>query len=167
MQDPPEADPEAHHRYITLSDWEGQGERSPSRRYARLYRSAGTPSEPRGTARSVRPRTWPRCGVSAIQQAARYSPRRSGPRRRVLRGQGLLARSWQRLPYAPVGRPDPYQAGELVVCERVRLGSGAGHGPVPLTGARPSRITVHGRPAEVIACPIPSASSVPRAVACA
>lgn len=45
-------------------------------------------------------------------------------------------RSRQRLPYAPVGKPDPYQAGELVVCERVRLGSGAGHGPVPLTGAR-------------------------------
>ena len=34
VPDPPEADPEAHHRYITLSDWEGQGERSPSRRYA-------------------------------------------------------------------------------------------------------------------------------------
>jgi hypothetical protein len=32
VQDPPEADPEAHHRYITLSDWEGQGERSPARR---------------------------------------------------------------------------------------------------------------------------------------
>jgi hypothetical protein len=27
----PEAAPEAHPRYITLSDWEGQGERSPSR----------------------------------------------------------------------------------------------------------------------------------------
>jgi hypothetical protein len=36
VQDPPEADPEAHHRYITLSDWEGQGERSPSRRSERF-----------------------------------------------------------------------------------------------------------------------------------
>ena len=41
MQDPPEADPEAHHRYITLSDWEGQGERSPSRRYGRLLNCLG------------------------------------------------------------------------------------------------------------------------------
>jgi hypothetical protein len=31
VPDPPEAAPQAHHRYITLSDWEGQGERSPNR----------------------------------------------------------------------------------------------------------------------------------------
>jgi hypothetical protein len=31
VPDPPEIAPQAHHRYITLSDWEGQGERSPSR----------------------------------------------------------------------------------------------------------------------------------------
>src|SRR5258705_8628289 len=41
VPDPPEADPEAHHRYITLSDWEGQGERSPSRRYGARPRAAG------------------------------------------------------------------------------------------------------------------------------
>jgi hypothetical protein len=38
VPDPPEADPEAHHRYITLGDWEGQGERSPSRRSGAGFR---------------------------------------------------------------------------------------------------------------------------------
>jgi hypothetical protein len=32
------------------------------------------------------------------------------------------AGSGERFPYAPVGEPDPYQAGELVVGARVRLG---------------------------------------------
>lgn len=91
MSTPQKCPPTRHYLQMT----------SDNRRYARLYRSAGTPSEPRGAARSVRPRTWPRCGVSAVQQAARYSPRRSGPRRRVLRGQGLLAP----LPAAPAIRP--------------------------------------------------------------
>src|SRR5207249_9765732 len=41
----------------------------------------------------------------------------------------------ERFPHAPVGEPDPYQAGELVVGQRVCLGTGAGRGPVPLPGA--------------------------------
>src|SRR2546429_8108792 len=39
MPDPPEADPEAHHRYITLSDWEDQGERALTRRSVRQERA--------------------------------------------------------------------------------------------------------------------------------
>jgi hypothetical protein len=54
VPDPPEIAPQAHHRYITLSDWEGQGERSPSRRSGRPGRPRRSSAQARRSGRSAR-----------------------------------------------------------------------------------------------------------------
>jgi dihydrofolate reductase len=71
---PPEADPEAHHRYITLSDWEGQGERSPSRRSGRFGRGGVLRSRPLVTGDSGRHPIGPSRCPSVVLGGSRRDP---------------------------------------------------------------------------------------------
>jgi hypothetical protein len=76
VPDPPvTAAPQAHHRYITLSDWEGQGERSPSRRSVLEQPLGHGALEARRTGISVRGCTPM---LSVLRQSTRLCPEDAG-----------------------------------------------------------------------------------------